>query len=151
MIHIHNTHHHTKKWRPKTAEINTKEQVAMKNQDTTPSVQVPTGIANHPASAVILFGSKEDNPPSTSSPSVIRQEASQDVLIATGQDNDGDDLLGEEMVDYEASPKHLGMEVNVITFSVDYTIINDDKPVVAQFDFCRKEMIFNKPRNWLII
>jgi hypothetical protein len=32
------------------------------------------------------------------------------------QSGDDDDLLGEDMVDYEASPQHEGMEVNMITF-----------------------------------
>lgn len=47
------------------------------------------------------------------------------------QSGDDDDLLGEDMVDYEASPQHEGMEVNMITFFVDYTVIGDDEPVVA--------------------
>jgi hypothetical protein len=42
-----------------------------------------------------------------------------------------DDLLGEDLVDYEASPEHPGMDVNIITFSADCTIIGDDEPVVA--------------------
>jgi hypothetical protein len=37
------------------------------------------------------------------------------------------------------------MDVNVITFSVDYTIVGDDEPVVAQFDFGPKEAAFTKP------
>jgi hypothetical protein len=44
-----------------------------------------------------------------------------------------DDLLGKDLVDYEASPERPGMDVNVITFSADCTIIGDDEPVVAQF------------------
>lgn len=51
------------------------------------------------------------------------------------------------MVDYEASPQHTGMEVNVITFSVDYTIFGDDEPVVAQSDFGPKDMTFTKPKE----
>jgi hypothetical protein len=50
-----------------------------------------------------------------------------------------DDLLGEDLVDYEASPEHPRMDVNIITFSADCTIIGDDEPVVAQFDFCPKK------------
>jgi hypothetical protein len=46
-----------------------------------------------------------------------------------------DDLLGEYMVDYEVSSERTCMEVNVITFSADYTIIGNDEPMVAQFDF----------------
>jgi hypothetical protein len=42
-----------------------------------------------------------------------------------------DDLLGEDLVDYEASPERPGMDVNVITFSGDCTIISDNEPVVA--------------------
>jgi hypothetical protein len=46
-----------------------------------------------------------------------------------------DDLLGGDLVDYGTSPEHLGMDVNVVTFSTDYTIIDNNKPVVSQFDF----------------
>jgi hypothetical protein len=46
-----------------------------------------------------------------------------------------DDLLGEDLVDYEASLERPGMDVNVITFSADCTIVGDDEAVVAQFDF----------------
>jgi hypothetical protein len=42
-----------------------------------------------------------------------------------------DDLLGEDLVDYEASPECPGMDVNVITFSADCTIVDDDEFVVA--------------------
>jgi hypothetical protein len=58
-----------------------------------------------------------------------------------------DDLLGGDLVNYGASPEHLGMDVNVITFSVDYTIIGDDEPVVAQFNFGPKETVFTKPKE----
>jgi hypothetical protein len=52
------------------------------------------------------------------------------------EDNiDVDNLTEEDQVDYGASSEHLGMDVNVITFSTDYTIIGDDKPIVAQFNF----------------
>jgi hypothetical protein len=58
-----------------------------------------------------------------------------------------DDLLGEDLVDYEASPEHPGMDVNVIIFFVDCTIVDNDEPVVAQFDFGPKEVAFTKPRE----
>jgi hypothetical protein len=58
-----------------------------------------------------------------------------------------DDQLGEDLVDYGASPEHPGMEVNVITFLANYTIIGDDETVVAQFDFGSKEVIFTKPKR----
>jgi hypothetical protein len=58
-----------------------------------------------------------------------------------------DDLLGEDLVDYEASLERPGMDVNVITFPVDCTIVGDDEPVVAQFDFGPKEAAFTKPKE----
>jgi hypothetical protein len=58
-----------------------------------------------------------------------------------------DDLLGKDLVDYEASLEHPGMDINVITFSADCTIISDDEPVVAQFDFGPKEAAFTKPKE----
>src|SRR5688572_4341833 len=58
-----------------------------------------------------------------------------------------DDLLGEDLVDYEASPERRGMDVNIITFFADCTIIGDDETVVAQFDFGPKEAAFTKPKE----
>jgi hypothetical protein len=53
----------------------------------------------------------------------------------------------EEMVDYEASPKHLGLEINVISFSTDYNIIDNDVNVIAQFDFGPKKAVFTKSKE----
>jgi hypothetical protein len=39
------------------------------------------------------------------------------------------------------------MDVNVIMFSADCTIIGDDEPVVAQFNFGPKEAAFTKPKE----
>jgi hypothetical protein len=57
-----------------------------------------------------------------------------------------DDLLGENLVDYGATLEHLGMDVNVIMFSTNCTIINDDKSVITEFDFGPKEVAFTKPK-----
>ena len=53
----------------------------------------------------------------------------------------------EDLVDYEASSENTGMDINVITFSIDCTIVDDDEPVVAQFDFGPKETAFTKPNE----
>jgi hypothetical protein len=84
-----------------------------------------------------------DRPPPESGSSAPHQEASNDIPTSMEED----DLLGEDLVDYEASPECPGMDVNVITFSVDCTIIGDDEPVVAQFDFGPKEAAFTKPKE----
>jgi hypothetical protein len=51
------------------------------------------------------------------------------------------------LVDYEASSENTGMDINVITFSVDCTIVGNDELVVAQFDFGPKEAAFTKPKE----
>jgi hypothetical protein len=58
-----------------------------------------------------------------------------------------DDLLEEDLVDYEVSPERPGMDVNIITFSADCTIVGDDEPIVAQFNFGPKEVAFTKPKE----
>jgi hypothetical protein len=63
-------------------------------------------------------------------PSAVHQEASDDTPTSMEED----DLLGEDLVDYEASPERPGMDVNVITFSTDCTIIGDNEPVCRRFD-----------------
>jgi hypothetical protein len=58
-----------------------------------------------------------------------------------------DDPMREDSVDYGATPEHSGMDINVIMFSADCTIIGDDEPVIAQFDFGPKEAAFTKPKE----
>jgi hypothetical protein len=82
-----------------------------------------------------------------SGPSAPHQDASDDVPTSMEEDN----LLGEDLVDYEASPERPGMDVNVITFSADCTIVGDDEPVVAQFDFGPKEAAFTKPNGGVAV
>ena len=78
-----------------------------------------------------------------SGPSALHRDTSKDVPTPMEED----DLLGEDLVDYKASPEHKGMDINVITFSADCTIVGDDEPVVAQFDFGPKEVAFTKPKE----
>jgi hypothetical protein len=56
-------------------------------------------------------------------------------------------MLEEEMVDYGTSQEHQGMEVNIITFSVDHDIIKNNEPMVAQFDFGPMEVVFTKRKD----
>jgi hypothetical protein len=76
-------------------------------------------------------------------PSALHQDASNDVSMPMEED----DLLGGDLVDYEAFLEHTGMDINVIKFSADCTIISDNEPVVAQFDFGPKEATFTKPKE----
>jgi hypothetical protein len=100
-------------------------------------------MADNPAKSAEPATEGADRPTRKSGPSAPHQDASDDVLISMEED----DLLGEDLVDYEASPEHPGMDVNVITFSIDCTIVGDDEPVVAQFDFGPKETAFTKPKE----
>ena len=108
-----------KKWRPKAVE----------------EKQTATEIESQPAPGA-------DRPAPACGPSAVHQEASNDTPTSMEED----DLLGEDLVDYEASPEHPGMDINVITFSADCTIVGDYEPVVAQFNFGPKEATFTKPK-----
>jgi hypothetical protein len=84
-----------------------------------------------------------DRPTPESGPSALRQDTSNDAPTPMQED----DLLREDLVDYGATLDHSGMDINVIMFSIDCTIIGDDKPIVAQFDFGPKEVVFTKPKE----
>jgi hypothetical protein len=122
-----------KKWRPKVVE----------EKQTATLVQHPAGMAYSSTSKAGQSAPGADRPALVRGPSAVRQEASDDTPTSMEED----DLLGEDLVDYEASPGRLGMDVNVITFSADCTIIGGDEPVVAQFDFGPKKAAFTKPKE----
>jgi hypothetical protein len=95
-----------------------------------------------------LSAGMTDRPTPESKLSAPHQEAFDDTPAPMDEDNiEEDDLLGENLVDYGASSEHTGMDVNIITFSVDYDIIDNDEYVVAQFDFGPKEVVFPKPKE----
>lgn len=58
-----------------------------------------------------------------------------------------EDVVEDEMMDYEASQEHTEMEINVITFLADYDIISDNEPMMAQFDFGPKDAVFTRPKE----
>jgi hypothetical protein len=129
-----------KKRRPKTVE---EKQMTTKLENKTTLVQHPAGMADSPAKKAGPATEGADRPTTEFGPSAPYQDAADDVPTSMEED----DLLGEDLVDYEASPEHPGMDVNVITFFVDCTIVGDDEPVVAQFDFGPKEATFTKPKE----
>jgi hypothetical protein len=100
-------------------------------------------MADSPAKKARPATEGADRPTPESGPSDPHQDASDDVPTSMEED----DLLEEDLVDYEASQECPGMDVNVITFSADCTIVDDDEPVVAQFDFGPKEAAFTKPKE----
>jgi hypothetical protein len=146
-----------KKWIPK----------AIEEKQTTTLVQHPAGMADSSTSKARQSASGTNRPAPARRPSVLHQEASgqpapgmdrpalvrgpstvhQEASDDTSTSMEEDDLLGEDLVDYEASTERPGMDVNVITFSADCTTIGDDEPVVAQFDFGPKEVAFTKPKE----
>jgi hypothetical protein len=129
-----------KKWRPKDVE---EKQTATKIENKTTLVQHPAGMVDSLANKAGQFAPGADRPPLESGPFAPHQEASNDMPTSMEEDN----LLGEDLVDYEASLERPGMDVNVITFSTDCTIVGDDEPVVARFDFGPKEATFTKPKE----
>jgi hypothetical protein len=63
--------------------------------------------------------------------------------IAAMVDMEVPEVLEEEMVDYEPTPKR---EVNVVVLSTDYYIVEDDLVAVV-FNFPIKDATFKKPRD----
>jgi hypothetical protein len=129
-----------KKWIIKAIE---EKQTATKIENKTTLVQHPAGMADNPAKKAGPATEGTDHPTPKSGPSAPHQDASDNIPTSMEED----DQLGEDLVDYKASPERPGMDVNVITFSADCTIVGDDEPVVDQFDFGPKEVAFTKPKE----
>jgi hypothetical protein len=129
-----------KRWRPKAVE---EKPSATKIENKTTLVQHPAGMADSLANRAGPSARGVDRPTPESRPFTPHQDASDDVPTSMEED----DLLGEDLVDYEASPKCPGMDVHVITFSADCTFVGDDEPVVAQFDFSPKEAAFTNQKE----
>jgi hypothetical protein len=128
------------KWRPKVVK---EKQMTTKTENKTSIVQLSTGMADSPAIKSGPSAQGMDRPTPESGPSTLHQDTSNDVPTPMEED----DLLGKDLIDYQASPERLGMDVNIITFSIDCTIIGDNEHVVAQFDFGLKEAAFTKPKE----
>jgi hypothetical protein len=129
-----------KGWRPKAVEIS---QTASETRNETTTPQLSAGMAHSPAIKAGPSAYDTDRPTLESGPSALHQGTSNNVPTPMEKD----DLLGEDLVDYEASLEHLGMDVNVITFFAYCTIVGDDEPVIAQLDFGPKEVAFTKPKE----
>jgi hypothetical protein len=140
MTHIHSTRHRK---RNRDQRPLRKSHRPQKKENKTTLVQHLTDMADNPAKKDGPSTQGADRPTPKSGPSALHQDASDDVPTSLEED----DLLGEDLVDCEASLECPGMDVNVITFSTDCTIVGDDEPVVAQFDFGPKEAAFTKPKE----
>jgi hypothetical protein len=125
-----------KRWRPKAIKLN---QRATKIATS----QLSAGTTDSPAIKVGPPADDTDRPTLEFGLSALRPDTSDDAPTHMEED----DLLREDLVDYGAAPEHSGMNVNIIMFSADCTIIGDDEPVVAQFDFGSKEAAFTKPKE----
>jgi hypothetical protein len=123
----------------KAVEVN---QTTTKTKNKTTALQLFAGMVDSPAIKARSSAEDTDRPTLEFGPSALRQNTSNDTPTPMEED----DLLGEDLVDYRATPEHSGMDENGIMFLVDCTIIRDDEPVVAQFDFGPKEAPFTKPK-----
>jgi hypothetical protein len=103
-----------------------------KIEDKTTTAQFHAGTTDSPAAKVGSFAVIMDRSRLESGPFVSHQNASYDTPTHMEEDNtEEDDLLEENLVDYGASLEHPSMDVNVIMFSTDCTIIGDDEPVIS--------------------
>jgi hypothetical protein len=106
-------------------------------------VQHPAGMADSLANKAGQSAPGADRPLPESGPSAPHQDASDDVPTSMEED----DLLGEDLVDYEASPERPSMDVNVITFCANCTIIGDDEPVLPSLILVQKKPPLLNQRN----
>jgi hypothetical protein len=106
-------------------------------------LQLSLGTEDYLAIKAGLSMDVMDRPTLESGPSALRQNTSDDAPTPMEED----ELFGEDLVDYRATPEHSGMDANIIILSSDCTIIGDDESVVAQFDFGSKEVPFTKPKE----
>jgi hypothetical protein len=91
-----------KRWRPKVIEIS---QMAIETRNETTTPQLSAGMADSPAIKAGPSTDDMDRPTLESGPSALHQDTSNDVPMPMKED----DLLGEDLVDYEASPEHPGI------------------------------------------
>jgi hypothetical protein len=140
MTHICSTPPPQKRWRVKVVE---EKQTTTNIENKTTTRQLSVGVVDSLAIKAGPSAQGTDRTTPESGPSALHQDTSNDVPTPMEED----DLLGEDLVNYEASPEHPGMDVNVITFSTDCTIICDGEPVIAQFNFGPKEAAFTKPKE----
>jgi hypothetical protein len=139
MIHIRSTHHHRRGGNQRPPKQLKRHKTRKRNNSCAPIATVDS-----------LALAAEPFEPGTDhlTPKAPQKEATNDAPTPTDEENvDEDELLGEDLVDYETSPEHSGMDVNVITLSTDYTIIGDDEPAFAQFDFGPEVAVFTKPKE----
>ena len=81
---------------------------------------------------------------------VVGQKAEASTLASRDEVPAVPAALGdEELVDYEASPEHNNMEINVVRFSEDYYAASEEEEV-AHFVFGPREPYFRSRRNQII-
>ena len=88
-----------KRWRPKTVE---KNQTAIKTGNKTATMQLFAGIADSPAIKTGPTVQGADRPTPEADSSAIHHDTCNDVPTPMEED----DLRGEDLVDYGATPEH---------------------------------------------
>jgi hypothetical protein len=98
MTHICSTLPSQKRWRPKAIE---EKQTATKVENKTTTVQLSTCTADSPAIKAGPCVDDTDRPILEAGPSALHQDTSNDVPTPMEED----DLQGEDLVDYGATPE----------------------------------------------
>jgi hypothetical protein len=88
-----------KRWRPKVVE---EKQTATKAENKTTTVQLSACTADSPTIKAGPCADDTDRPIPEAGPSALHQDTSNDVPTPMEED----DLQGEDLVDYGATPEH---------------------------------------------
>ena len=70
----------------------------------------------------------------------VNTSASRDEVLAVPAA-----MEDEELVDYEASPAHSNMEINIVRFSEEYYAVSEEEEATL-LDFGPCEAVFQKPK-----
>jgi hypothetical protein len=89
-----------KKWRPKAVE---KNQTTTKIENKTTTVHLSAGMVDCPAIKAGSSAQDADHPTPEAEPSALHQDTSDDIPTPMEED----DMQGEDLVDYGATPEHL--------------------------------------------
>jgi hypothetical protein len=88
-------------------------------------------------------------PPKEDDANAITSSVTPITSLSLGQISESVDTLeeGDEMVDYEPTPVHEGMDINMVYYLPAEFRAIDEEGEVAQIDFGPKNAIFEKPKE----
>jgi len=115
-----------------------------------PTIQLAGPVEPPQATGLTGAGNRSDRQEQPVRPVQPVDEQKAEAVISASRDDVPvvPAALGEEeLVDYEASPTHNNMEINVVRFSKEYYAVSEEEEKAALLDFRPREAVFQKPKE----